>query len=297
MAAGTTGGGNPWLRRRIIGYAHQGGAWERPSSTLLAMRHALAAGATALELDVHATVDEELVVCHDDTVDRTTSATGSVATMTLAEIQSLDPAYWFVPGADVTGGRPAAEYPFRGRAPDDPALRIPRLAEVFEAFPGVVVNLDIKRTAPAVQPYERTLAQLLEQFERVDDVIVASFFDSATEAFRRYAPHVATAAGTTAVAEFWRAVHTGEPVPHLEHCALQVPVESAGLTVVDEDFVSAAHGAGIAVHVWTINEPALMASLVELGVDGIISDAPTDLVSVLERTGTAWDGVISPSAR
>lgn len=293
MAAGPVRGENPWLQRRIIGYAHQGGAWERPSSTLLAMRHALDAGATALELDVHATVDGELVVCHDDTVDRTTAGRGSVATMTLAEVQALDPAFWFIPGADVTPGRPAADYPYRGRAPGDPELRIPTLAEVLEAFPGVVVNLDIKRTAPAVPPYERTLADLLARFDRADDVIVASFFDTATAAFHRYAPNVATSAGTTAVARFWRAVQTGEPLPSMNHRALQVPVESAGLTVVDDTFLSAAHGADMAVHVWTVNDPEVMASLVELGVDGIISDTPTALVSVLQATGTAWDGVIT----
>jgi len=280
------------VQRRIISYAHQGGAWERPSSTLLAMRHAIDAGATALELDVHATLDGELVVCHDDTVDRTTAATGAVAAMTLEEVQSLDPAYWFIPGADVTPGRPDASYPYRGRAPDDPELRIPRLRDVLEMFPGVVVNLDIKRTAPAVVPYEAALAAVLDEFGRVDDVIVASFFDTATEAFHRLAPHVATSAGTTAVAQFWRAVHAGEPVPRLAHCALQVPMESAGITVVDERFVSAAHDADLAVHVWTVNDPEVMESLVDLGVDGIITDRPSVLVPVLERTGTAWDGKI-----
>ena len=68
-----------WLERRLIAYAHQGGAWESPSSTLFAIDRAVAAGATGIELDVHATADGELVVCHDATVDRTTAATGNIA--------------------------------------------------------------------------------------------------------------------------------------------------------------------------------------------------------------------------
>src|SRR6202021_1086497 len=107
-----------WRERRLITYAHQGGAWECPSSTLFAIERALAAGATGIELDVHATADGELVVCHDATVDRTTAATGNIASFTLAELRELDFSYWFIPGADVTPDRPAGEYPYRGGAPD-----------------------------------------------------------------------------------------------------------------------------------------------------------------------------------
>jgi glycerophosphoryl diester phosphodiesterase len=90
---------SPWLDRRVIAYAHQGGAWESPSSTLFAIEQALAAGATGIELDVHATADGELVVCHDATVDRTTPATGNIAAFTLAELRQLDFSFWFIPGA------------------------------------------------------------------------------------------------------------------------------------------------------------------------------------------------------
>src|SRR6201997_3027282 len=118
------GGASVWLERRVIAYAHQGGAWESPSSTLHAITHALEVGATAIELDVHATADGELVVCHDATVDRTTAAKGNIASFTLAELRELDFSYWFIPGADVTPGRPDADYPYRGRAPGDPRFGI-----------------------------------------------------------------------------------------------------------------------------------------------------------------------------
>lgn len=282
---------NPWLERRVVAYAHQGGAWEAPSSTLFAIRRALEAGASGIELDVHATADGELVVCHDATVDRTTDGHGAIAAHTLAELKALDNAYWFVPGADVTPGRPPDAYPYRGRAADDPDFRIATLREVLEQFPGVVLNLDIKQTAPIVEPYERTLADLLAEFERRDDVIVASFVDTATDNFRRYAPDVPTSAGTMAMAEFWRAVHTGAEPPSLPVSAFQVPERRGDLLLVNERFVEAAHRAGKAVHVWTVNDVEQMERLLGLGVDGIISDVPTTLVGVLDQRGVAWEGL------
>jgi glycerophosphoryl diester phosphodiesterase len=281
-----------WLERRLIAYAHQGGAWECPSSTLFAIDRAVAAGATGIELDVHATADGELVVCHDATVDRTTAATGNIASFTLAELRQLDFSYWFIPGADVTPDHPDADYPYRGRAPEDPRFGIASLRQVFEEFPGVVLNLDIKQTAPVVAPYEESLAKLLAEFGRTDDVIVASFLDAATDAFRTFAPEVPTSAGTSATAEVWRAVQQGDPIPDIAAVAYQVPERMGDLVVVDEAFVEAAHHRGKAVHVWTVNDTTTMERLVGIGVDGIISDLPTTLVRVLDEREVAWDGLL-----
>jgi glycerophosphoryl diester phosphodiesterase len=277
-----------WLERRVIAYAHQGGAWESPSSTLHAIDHALEAGATGIELDVHATADGELVVCHDATVDRTTAAQGTIASFTLAELRALDFSYWWIPGADVTPGRPESEYPFRGRAPGDPAFGIATLREVLERYPGVVLNLDIKQTAPVVAPYEEALARLLAEFGRTDDLIVASFLDPATDAFRTFAPDVPTSAGTMATAAAWQAVQAGEDLPESPAVAFQVPERQGDLVIVDEVFVAAAHRAGKAVHVWTVNDAESMERLLGLGVDGIISDVPTTLCGVISRAGVAW---------
>ena len=280
-----------WLERRVIAYAHQGGAWESPSSTLHAIEHALAAGAPAIELDVHATSDGELVVCHDATVDRTTASVGAIASFTLAELREMDFSYWWIPGADVTPDRAPHEYPFRGRAPQDPTFGIATLREVLERFPGVVLNLDIKQTAPVVAPYEEALARLLAEYDRTDDVIVASFLDAATDAFRGFAPDVPTSAGTMATAEAWRAAQAGEPMPEMAAVAFQVPERFGDQVVVDERFVAAAHTADKAVHVWTINDSESMDRLLDVGVDGIISDLPTTLSGVLAARGVAWGGL------
>ncbi len=283
----------PWTQRRVLSYAHQGGAWEAPSSTLYAIRRALELGVTGIELDVHGTADGYLVVCHDATVDRTTNSTGAIADLTLAELKKLDNAYWFVPGADVTPGLDPAAYPWRGRAPDDPDFAVAELGSVLDVlapYPTVAVNLDIKATAPSVRPYEKALAQMLMDHGRVDGVIVASFHDAATETFSRYAPQIATSAGTEATTRFWQAVQEGEDPPRMRHVALQVPASRAGMVVVDERFVAAAHRIGLAVHVWTVNDEPEMDRLIDLGVDGIISDVPSVLVPVLARRGVAWQG-------
>lgn len=274
----------------MIAYAHRGGAREGPSSTLAAMRAALAAGATALELDVHATLDGHLVCCHDPSVDRTTNGTGMIAEMALEAVKALDNAWWFVPGEEVSPGLPDGAYPLRGRAPGDPAYAIPTLEEVLEAFPGVTLNLDIKRTAPDVVPYEAPLAEALARHGRRDDVMVASFHDSALAAFSAHAPWVPTAAGTLAIAEFWRAVRNGEPPPSASYQALQVPVSFQGMTIVDREFVEAAHACGVAVHVWTVDDRAETERLVGLGVDGIMSDVPSQLARTLADLGVAWRG-------
>ena len=279
---------SPWLDRRVIAYAHQGGAWEAPSSTLHAIGAAIGAGATGIELDVHATADGRLVVGHDPTVDRTTDHVGAIADLDYAELVTLDNAYWWAPGADVSPGLADDQYPFRGLAPQDHRFGIALLEEVLEEYPGAVLNLDIKQTTPVVAPYEEALALLLRRFGRTDDVIVASFLDSATDAFSAFAPEIPTSAGTVAVAGFYQAVQAGEVPAPLRHVALQVPTHFGEMTLVDRRFVEVAHEQGLAVHVWTIEEESEMRALVELGVDGIITDRPTALVAVLNELGRAW---------
>jgi glycerophosphoryl diester phosphodiesterase len=279
---------NPWLDRRVLCYAHQGGAREAPSSTLFAFRTALEAGATALEMDVHATRDGELVVCHDSTVDRTTNGQGRIADLTLDELGSLDNAYWFVPGEVAVTDRPEADYLYRGRAGADPEFRIPTLRQVLEAFPGVFLNMDIKQTAPAVPAYEAALVRLLAEYDRSDDVIVASFNDASTAAVAELAPHLATSAGTATSAVFWQAYRSGEPIPPTTHRALQIPTAFANTRVASAELVEAAHAAGLAVHFWTIDDEAEMAELIDLGADGVMTDRPAVCAKVLEENALTY---------
>ena len=131
---------------------------------------------------------------------------------------------------------------------------------------------------------------MLRDHHRASDVIVASFLDAATDAFTRFAPGVGISAGTQATTEFYRRFHAGEP-PQDDigrYVALQVPARLGSVVVVDRSFVEAAHSAGLAVHVWTVDDPEEMERLVGIGVDGIISDKPTVLAGVLHRLGANW---------
>jgi glycerophosphoryl diester phosphodiesterase len=279
-----------WTSRRVIAFAHQGGAFEGPSSTLAAIGDALSNGASAVELDVHATKDRHIVVCHDESVDRTTNHHGEIASLTLSQLREMDNAYWWIEGAAVSPGEDSSRYVHRGKAPMDRRFAIATLEEVSEAFPGVLLNMDIKRTAPDVEPYEQLLYDELRRLDRTRSVIVASFLDHAIQAFRRIAPGVATSAATEETAAFFFSIQ-GASAPIVPPVvAFQVPATFGDVTVVDENFVRQAHANDVAVHVWTINDVRDMERLVDLGVDGIVSDTPTPLAQVLQRRGCAWDG-------
>ena len=275
----------------MVAFAHQGGSFEAPSSTLLAVGLATQRGANAIELDVHATKDRQLVVCHDETVDRTTNHHGAIVGFTLEQLREMDNAYWWIAGDTVTHGRDDEEYFYRGDAPDDRRLGIVTLEEVSSAFPGVMLNMDLKRTGPDFEPYEELLANELRRLALTDTVIVASFHDSAIQSFRAFAPEVATSAATNEMAVFYFAMIEGAAPLVPPVAAFQVPMTVQGVQVVTEQFVEAAHAADVAVHVWTINERDEMVQLVDLDVDGIISDRPTPLVALLEERGCQWDGV------
>lgn len=284
---------NPWLQRRPIGFAHRGGVFEFPENTLFAYREAAALGLEVLELDVYITADGEIVVLHDDTVDRTTNGSGRVADLTLAELRALDAAYWFVPGQGAVRDAPDEAYVFRGVATGDRPppegyraedFQIPTLEEALQALPRHWLNVELKPSPQMTGVYEQRVAELLLQYGRNTDVMVASFVDSSSSLFKAAAPCISTAVPTAQVAA---AVLAGQgPLPGLPlgvlHQAFQVPA-SLLLPVVTPDFISDAHANGLAVHVFTINDCEEMKALLDLGVDGIMTDRPATLAALLRQ--------------
>jgi glycerophosphoryl diester phosphodiesterase len=281
---------NPWAARRPLLVAHRGGALEAPENTMLAFRSAVACGAQMLEIDLHATADGEIVVIHDPMLDRTTDGSGPVAEQRLADVRALDAAHWFVPGR---GAVPAAgPYPLRGVATGAPAspaaeradLRVPTFSAVLEAFPDTWFTMELK----ADGLHDRT-AELLAAHGREEDVLVGGFVAERLAAFRAAAPHIPTSATEPEVAAFWTWAHgAGDPPgPPLPYAALQVPTTYEGVEVVTEAFVARAHDCGIAVHVWTVDEPTEMHRLLDLGVDAIMTDRPSALAGVLAERGAA----------
>jgi glycerophosphoryl diester phosphodiesterase len=189
----------------------------------------------------------------------------------------------------VTPGHGEDEYLLRGRAPRDQRYGVATLEEVVAAFPGVLLNLDLKRTTPEVDAYESLLYDELRRLEITDSVMVASFHDEAIQRFRAVAPEVATSAATNEVAAFYFSLGDATPVvPPV--AAFQVPASFSGIDVVTEAFIDAAHRADVAVHVWTINDEREMVRLLDLGVDGLVSDRPTPLAALLAERGCGWNG-------
>lgn len=254
----------------VLVIAHQGGDGLWPSNTRYAFERAVALGADLLEMDVHASADGVLVVIHDDTVDRTTDGSGAVAEQTLAELQALDAGFRWSPE------RSGDSFPYRGLG-----IVIPSLDELLTALSDTPMVIEIKPDSAAVA---EQLCDALRGRGRTGDVIVGSFHPAAMAAFRSACPEVATSAAPNearnafvASFAFLGAVYT----PPTE--ALQVPEYQGSLHVVTERFVQAAHGKNVDVQVWTVNERSDMRRLIDLGVDGIITDRPDRALLELGR--------------
>jgi len=287
---------SPWLEQRtFINMAHQGGEDEFPSNTMYAFRQALAAGADTLELDVNRTADDQLVVMHDWTVDRTTDGTGYTSDLTLAEIQALDAAYNFIPGRNAVPGEDPSEYPFRGvrtGANPPPAgftaddFRVPTLAEVLTAFPDTPINIEIKGQEDEEPEFIRNaelLAELLNGTSR-RDLIVVSFNQEAVGRFHELAPEIDIAPGLTGLVGYFL---NDEPMPDADAVvAIQVPTQFGDIDVLTPERVLQAHRAGWAVHIWLSGNEEnkrVYNDILDHCVDGIMPARPTALEQVLRK--------------
>jgi glycerophosphoryl diester phosphodiesterase len=250
-------------RPRIFG--HRGASGTMPENTLPSFEAAIDAGAEILELDVHGTRDGRIVVFHDATLERTTDGSGPLQDRTLAELEALDAGHRF---ADAAGG-----HPFRGRG-----IRIPTLARFLEAFPDVPLNIEIKQADP---PIEAEVIGILDRFGARDRTLLTAERLPLMERIRAAAPGQATGMSAEEVVEFLG--RRTDPSYRPLGAALQVPPTFGDVTIVTEELVASARALGVEVHVWTINEEAEMERLLDLGVDGLMTDVPARAMSVLRR--------------
>jgi glycerophosphoryl diester phosphodiesterase len=291
---------NPWLKRRVLNIAHQGGEDEFPSNTLYAFRKAIRAGADMLELDVGVTSDDQVIVMHDTSVDRTTSGTGLVSEKTLGEIQGLDAGYWFTPDGSehYTHDRAPGAYPFRGVATGDRRppkgfkaadFRVPTLRSVLQAFPNTPINMEIKgRTkAEAASEYLYNADVLARELSGVnrDDLIVVSFQQPAVDRFHELQPAIGVAPGVTGVAGW--ILNQTPPAPGT--MAFQLPITfefgDSLLDVTTPENVARTHQGGYAVHTWfgdqDVDGARNWRKLVDWCVDGIMTSHPVQLERML----------------
>lgn len=246
----------------VIAMAHRGYSPAGLENTMSAFAAAVDLGYRYLETDAHATSDGVLLAFHDGELDRVTDLRGRVCETAWAQLRH----------ARIFGTEP-----------------IPRLEEVLEAFPDVRLNIDVKHRN-VVEP----LARLLAEPRTRARILVTSFSDSRRrDVLRRVPGPVATSPGRGGVVRFLAAAATGggtavrRVLPDV-HC-LQLPTSAGPLPLVTGGTVRAAHQAGLQVHVWTVNDEARMRALLDLGVDGIVTDRADVLRAVLRERGQ-WQG-------
>ncbi len=242
-------------QRRL--YAHRGAAAERPENTLVSFERAVEIGVDALEMDVHLTRDDQLIVAHDDTGMRMAATPVAWSSIDLVDAQRLDVGWGFV-AADGTR-------PFAGKG-----IRVPLFADVLDAFPRVRINVDIKKDERAIG----AMLGLLEAKRAVDRVTIASFKTRIAIDVRRrgYAGETALSQGEVVAllgmpAPLWRALpRTGN--------AAQVPVAQGPVRFDRPTFIAKCHALGLRVDFWTVDDRDEAERLLALGADGIMTNDP-----------------------
>lgn len=236
-------------------YAHRGGSWEAPENSLAAFRRATELGRRAqsvayLETDVRPSRDGVAVLHHDARLDRTTDAVGPVRERTWSQLRSVQLA--------------------DGSAPL-------RLEELLEELPGAHVTLDAKEPGSVA-----AIADAVRRTRSSSRICVTSFSPDRLGRLRAMLPGVESGAHPREVARLrLGSTPAGLPRP----VRVQVPPSAFGIPLVTQAFIARAHSLGLAVDVWTVNDASQMKRLLEMGVDGIMTDSPTTLFDVLAHQG------------
>ena len=223
--------------------AHRGLALEAPENTLLAFAKAAAIGAAYIETDVHVSHDGVAVISHDPSLRRVAGRDLRVSRLTMDELRRID----------------------LGHGQGYCALE-----EALDAFPELRFNIDVKAEGalgPTVAALRRTGA--------ASRVLLTSFSDARRRRAAGLVVEVVTSAGRAGVirAMLSRPFGPAALTRALRGAAaLQLPQRIGPLRIVTRALVEAAHRAGVEVHVWTVNDPADMTRLLDLGVDGLVTD-------------------------
>lgn len=250
--------------------AHRGSMLLWPENTMTAFQEAVDLDYRYLETDLQMSKDGKLVTLHDDTLDRTTNGQGLVSDHRMDDLRQLDAAYNF----EIDG-----DYPYRGQG-----IRIPTLEELVTTYPDHIFSLDLKSNG-----MEEELVNLITRLDLWERVIVGSFSSARLRRFRKLLTRpVATSAGPYEILRFVTAARLG--LPYRPTCdSIQAPIKQ-GVKVVSPHTVKAAKSMGIPLIVWTINDQGRMEDLLDLGVDGIITDRPDILRRVIKDRSEGEEG-------
>jgi len=244
-------------------FAHRGSRVLWPENTAEAFQGAVDLGYIYIETDVRITSDGVVVVFHDATLERTTNGAGPVDRWDFVDLQRLDAAYWF---------DEATDYPRRGTG-----VRVRSLDEVFQTWPDAHFNIDLK--GPNL---EWAVADVIKRRGMEGKSMIGSFVDHRIARFRRITrSSIATSAGPSNVLAMVAASRLGRTVRRPVQ-AYQLPYDYRAVPI-DRKLVDSIHAAGAQLHTWTVNEAADMHRLLDLGVDGIVSDRPDILNEVIQE--------------
>ena len=256
-------------RPRVFG--HRGSAGTHPENTLESFAAAVAAGADYLEFDLHMTRDGEVVVSHDDQLDRNCGRAGVIREMTYAEVATADAGRMFT--------LDGATFPFRGRG-----IRIPRLADVLAAFPQLRMIVEFKQIAPSVVA---PMLALLDRAGMRRRVLAASEHQEPLDEIRKLAPEIPTNFSYLESGLFIQAMGTRDSRYRPPADAVQIPRSYESWQLVTPESVDFAHRLGLEVHVWTVNDETEMHELLDMGVDGLISDYPARALDLVRKRAAA----------
>ncbi len=246
--------------------AHRGGGKLRPENTLEAFAHAAGHGVDAIECDVRLSRDGEVVVVHDETLDRTTNASGPVAALTASELARVDAGWHF--GAE-------QGYPHRSRG-----IGIPRLVDALTQWPDMPFIVEIKGDRAADVP---VVLDAIGKADAFDRVIVGGFSAAVLREVRARRQAITTSASLPEVQSALRRSWLNVRPKRTGFDVFQVPMRFRGRRVLTRTFVRAAKRADVPVQVWVVDEAEEMRMLLEWGVTGLISDRPDVAVQVVRE--------------
>jgi glycerophosphoryl diester phosphodiesterase len=247
-------------------FAHRGGAGLRPENTLAAVDHAASLGVDGIEIDVRLSRDGEVVVIHDETLDRTADASGPVSALTASELACVDAGFRFGPGE---------AYPFRGRG-----IGIPRLEEIVRRHPFLLCIVELKGVSPELG---RAAVDAVRRAGALDRVCFGGYATETVQAARDEDEDACTSATRSEIRRALYASYVRWAMRGVRYAAFQVPELVDRRRIVSPRFVRTAHAAHRLVQVWTVNDEATVRRLSAWGVDGFISDRP-DLVLRVVRS-------------
>ena len=249
-------------------FAHRGGSALAPENTLAAFDNGLALGADGLELDVHLSRDGVVVVHHDATLERTTNLSGAIAERTADELAQADAGHHF---------RRGGELPFRGRG-----IGVPALADVLARYRDARVIVELKANRPELA---RAVVADVRAARAVDRVCLGAFGRRVLRTARALEPAIATSAAREEVRWALYRSWVRWPVSRVAYGGYQVPEWSGRTRVLSPRFIEAAHGAGLAVQVWTVDSEADARRLLGWGADALITDRPDTIVPLVRGHG------------